>query len=109
MKIRNMLWLCAGGALAAPVLADEPMSGHVLGMVQGTVDFCAKLNPAQAANYQEQSRRLLQGVPADELTRARSTEDYKIAYERTSTQFKSMPEERAAQSCKGVLEEGKNG
>jgi len=108
MKIRKMVCLCTVAALPALALAELPVNGQALGSVQGTVDFCAQLDPASAATYQGFPKLIVQGTAEEEVEKVRRSDEYKEAYASVSAQLKDIPKEQAIESCKGFVE-GKAG
>jgi hypothetical protein len=107
MTISKMLCLYAVVALPA-FAADAPLSGEALGSVQGTIDFCAQIDPGSADQNHGFSKLVVQGAPATDVEKVRRTDEYKEAYEKVSAQLRNVPKQQAVESCKGFVE-GKNG
>jgi len=99
--------LCLAGAIVFPLLAQAklPFPNDVFGRLEGTLDFCAQANPEAAQKYQEGKKLIVRDVPEQEVTEARSTEEYKDAYESTSAQLGEVPKDQAVAACKASLED----
>ncbi|MEO8418543.1 MAG: hypothetical protein ABI475_07465 [Methylophilaceae bacterium] len=107
MKIYLILCLCAASTIPLPAVADAPPN-QSLGTAQATIDFCARINPAGAAQYQQRAASLVQGVLQADLDKIRSTDEYKEAYTQTSTVLDEISKPDAATACKDFLQEDKS-
>ena len=94
-------------AIALPQFAQAEL--HVinrssLGMVQGTIDFCARVNSPAAERFKEQTLFLAQGVSDEELARLSRSTEYREAYLYISAALGRLTSEQAATACNGLLE-----
>jgi len=104
MKIRQSL--CLGVAIVSSqlALAKLPFTNDVFGKSEGTLDFCAQVDSASAPKYQARKRALVRDVPDKEVTEARTTKEYKEAYEWMTTELKKVPQDQAVQACTAALD-----
>jgi hypothetical protein len=96
--------LCA--AILFPQLALALPSGNQptgnaqatsCGTVQATLDYCARINPAGAARYQEQARRIAG-------TQFKDTGEYKGGYASAQAALRRISEHEGRESCVDFLE-----
>lgn len=102
MKIRKSLCLGVAIVTSQLALAKLPFTNDVFGKSEGTLDFCAQVDPASAPKYQARKRALVRNVP-DEVTEARTTEEYKKAYDWMTSELKKVPNDQAVQACTAAL------
>ena len=79
------------------------MSGPVLAMMQGTIDFCAHKFPDHAASFEDFAKLLLQDLPEDELEKVRKSDEYKAAYAQVSEDLGKTHPNAAKEACNGFL------
>lgn len=103
MRLYRILCLSAVIALPQLALAKLPPNS-ALGQVEGTLDFCAQVDPQSAAKYQELKRLLVQGEPEKEVAEARKTTEYKEAYDAISEALGKVPKDQAVKACTSLLE-----
>jgi hypothetical protein len=103
MKIHRMLCLSALLALPNLALAKLPPSS-TLGQLEGTLDFCAQLDPQSAAKYQEFKKVLVQGEPEKDVAEARQTKEYKDAYDAIGEALGKVEKDKAVKACTSFLE-----
>lgn len=103
MKLRRILW---SAAVVIPLLASAelPFSNEAFGRVEGTLDFCAKADPAATTRYQERKKSMAGDVTDKELAEARGSKEYKDAYEWTRSKLGEVPKDQAVKACKAFLE-----
>jgi hypothetical protein len=77
----------------------------IYGRIEATFDFCAQANPQAAPQYQERKKAMVEDAPEQEVAEARSTDEYKDAYESTSAQLGEAPKDQAVEACKAAVEE----
>jgi hypothetical protein len=99
MKIHRILCLCAVIWLPQLALAEVSFSSQALGMVQATLEFCARVDPRDAATFHAQEGNLVRGVSSPELAGAQGTSDYKQAYDLISTALRRLERDDAAETC----------
>jgi hypothetical protein len=104
MKIHRIL--CLGAAIVIPqlALAKLPFTNDAFGKIEGTLDFCAQVDPQTAAKYQEQKQQIVRDVPDQELVEARQTQEYKDAYEGISAELGKVSKDQAIKACTEFLE-----
>ena len=103
MKIRRIVCLAAAIVIPQFALAKLPFSNDAFGKVEGTLDFCAQADPQAAPKYQAQKKQLVRDVPEQEVSEARSTQEYKDAYEWMSNELGKVPKDKAVQTCRASL------
>jgi len=102
MKIHRIL--CLFAVIALPQLAQATLPPNsALGQVEGTLDFCAQVDPPSAAKYEERKKLLVQGQPENEVAEARKTTEYKEAYDSISEALGKVPKDQAVKSCSDFL------
>ena len=107
MKIHRIVCLAAAIVIPQFALAKLPFSNDAFGRVEGTLDFCVQADPQAAPNYQAQKRQMVRDVPEQEVSEARSTQEYKDAYEWMSNELGKVPKDKAVQTCRVSLEGNK--
>jgi hypothetical protein len=103
MKIVGTPWAIAALAITQLTLADTPFSKRSLGMLEGTMAFCAQSDPAAAAKYQSQVQSMLRGRPEAEVAKARETSEYRAAYDSVTSALTGAPKEQIKQTCADLL------
>jgi hypothetical protein len=104
MKIYRILCLVAAIVIPQLALAKLPFSNDAFGKIEGTLDFCAQVDPQAAPKYQEQKKQIVRDVPEQEIVEARDTQEYKDAYEWISAELGKVPKDKAAKTCAASLE-----
>ena len=91
---------CAAAFLPLLAHADEStFDGRVLGATEAVIDYCAKLNPSAADQYQQQLKLMLHGASDEVLAKARTTEDYKEARAAAEDSLSKLEEKDAKETC----------
>jgi hypothetical protein len=103
MKIARIPLVITALAITQLALADTPFSKHSLGMLEGTMAFCAQSDPAAAAKYQAQVQSMLRGKPEAEVAKARETSEYHAAYDSVTSALTDAPKEQIKQTCAELL------
>jgi hypothetical protein len=106
MKILRTLGLGAAILLPQLALAKLPFSNDAFGRVEATLDSCTQADPAGAPKYQERKKALVKDVPEKEVAEARASQEYKDAYEVTTTEIGKQPKEKVAEACAASLKDG---
>jgi hypothetical protein len=103
MKFNRLL--CALTVIAAAQLAraDLPFSGQSLGNLQATMDFCTRVQPEEAAKFQDQFKMFIKGFPEKELAALLQSDEYKATYETTGTALDKLAKPQANETCKRLL------
>jgi hypothetical protein len=104
MRIYRMLFLAAAIMIAQMALAKLPFAIGEFGRTEGTLDFCAKVHPEAAPQYQERKKAMAGDVPEKELAEARGAKEYKDAYEEISAKLGEVQKDQAVAACKAYLE-----
>ncbi|HYL13133.1 MAG TPA: hypothetical protein VEV41_08860 [Terriglobales bacterium] len=104
MKIHRILCLVTAIVIPQLALAKLPFTSDAFGKVEGTLDFCAQLDRQAASKYQEQKKQIVRDVPEQEVAEARSTQEYKDAYEWVSAELGKVPKNKAVEACAASLE-----
>ena len=107
MKIYRIVCLAAAIVISPFALAKMPFPIDAFGKIEGTLDFCAQADPQAAPKYQEQKKQMVRDVPEQEVSEARSTQEYKDAYEWISTELGKVPKDKAVQTCRASVEGNK--
>ena len=106
MKFYCMLILSLVAAVAFPQVAGAKLSmtPQALGIVEGTLDTCAKVDPDSAAKYKERGKAFVGDATKEELEKARSTSEYKDSYDSTTSEIEKAPKEETIKACKAFLD-----
>src|SRR4029077_2284540 len=103
MNIHRILCLLAVIVLPQLSLAKLPPNS-ALGQVEGTLDFCAQVDPQSVGKYEERKKLLVQGEPEKEVAEARKTTEYKEAYDAIGEALGKVPKDQAVKACTSILE-----
>jgi hypothetical protein len=104
MRLQRVMVLCTALGAAQIASAGLPFSGQAFATVQATIDFCSRAAPKDASKYQDRARALVQGLPAEEVVKARDSDEYKSTYEETSSALGKLTKKQADDACHGVLD-----
>jgi hypothetical protein len=106
MKIYRIVMLSLAAALAFPQIAGAklPLTPQALGSVEATLDTCAKVDSASAADYKAREKAFVGDATQEELDKARSASEYKESYDSTTTTFEKTPKQDVVKACKQFLE-----
>ena len=98
--------VCIGAGITLPqvALAELPLPNDVFGRFEGTLDYCAQVNPESAAKYQEQKKVLAHGASEKELSEARASSEYKESYDLVKDELSKEPKAKVAKGCAGAVE-----
>jgi hypothetical protein len=103
MKLHRIVCLSALLALPNLALAKLPPNS-ALGQVEGTLDFCAQIDPRSAAKYAEFKKALVQGEPEKDVAEARKSSEYKEAYDAISEALGKTSKDEAMKACTSLVE-----
>jgi hypothetical protein len=108
MKIHRIVVLSLSAAIAFPQLAGAKLSmpPEALGIVESTLDFCAKAVPESAAKLKkarEKGSALLGDATKEELDKVRSSGEYLDAYASAAESLNKVPKEEAVKACSDFL------
>ena len=102
--MQKLLYLLAAVLIAEVSLAKMPFTNEVFGKVEGTLDFCARVDSPAADKYQQKKKDLVKDVPQSEVDKARTTEEYKSGYDWTREELPKMPKDEVSAMCAAALE-----
>src|ERR1700747_414314 len=108
MKIHRIVILSLTTAIAFPQLAGAKLSmpPEALGIVESTLDFCAKAVPDSAAKVnkaKEKGSALLGDATKEELDKVRSSGEYLDSYASTTESLNKIPNDEAVKTCTDFL------
>jgi hypothetical protein len=102
MNVRRVMCWCVVAAL--PQLALAGTSPEDRGALQAVHDFCAKIDPSHAKNYEKQADALFYGLTAKQLSAIRSSTLYKTGYQSLTSVLPELPNDAATiQACNAIL------
>jgi hypothetical protein len=103
MKIYRIL--CVASAMIVPqlALAKLPFPNDAFGKVEAAADSCAQADPPSAPKYQEAKKALVRDVPGKEVAEARATQEYRDAYNATTTEIGKQPKDKVVEACTASL------
>ena len=103
MRILRTLGLGAAILLPQLALAKLPFPNDAFGRIEATLESCTKADPAGAPKYQERKKALVKDVPEKELAEARASQEYKDAYDATTTEIGKQPKDKVVEACTAFL------
>jgi len=102
MNVRHVMW--AALVTAMPQLALAGSSKEDLGALQAVHDFCTKLDPSHAKEYERQADALFAGLTAKRVSVIRGSSQYKSAYEALTSVLPELPKDAATvEACTAIL------
>jgi len=104
MKFTRKLGLIAAFAIPqhAPAAASVPPGS--LGQVEATVKSCARVDSKSADRYEELGKKVVAGISEKDLEAARSSNEYKEAFESVTTEFENLSTDKALAGCHAALQ-----
>jgi hypothetical protein len=93
-------WLACAMVARADGAAPDP---RVLGLTEGILSYCTKVDPALAAPYQEKFRQLVQGASDEVLARVRSSDEYQRARQSMEDFVSKVDEHNARRVCSNAV------
>ena len=84
--------------------ARQHRFGQAFATAQATIDFCSRMAPKDAPKYQERSRALVQGLPTEDVAKARDSDEYKATYSETNSALSKLTKPQAEDACHGLLD-----
>ena len=98
---------CFGAFLLHPVLSPaqkapanaNASAGQLLGMVEGVVHFCDKVNPQSASAYRQVDQLFTNGQSAKTLAQVRNADAYEGAFSQIDKQLRALPAKEASAVC----------
>jgi len=102
MNMNRMVCFAAAVLISQLALAKVPYTNEQFGKLEGTLDFCAQLDPPSAAKYEARKKQLAKDATEAEVAEARDSEDYKQSYEWISEELPKAPKADAMKACKAA-------
>lgn len=98
----------AFGAITGTATAAAPaVDASALGVAESALNVCGRVDASAAAKLQERINQLTQGVSADDLAQARSTDAYRSAFETVADYVGKVSDDSAKAACSETIVEGK--
>ena len=106
MKIFRIVVLSSLATLAFSQSAGAKLtiSPQSLGFVEGTLDFCAKVDPGSTDKYKARAKLFVSEATPEELDKARNSSEYKDSYSSITSELEKAPKEQAVKACTSFLE-----
>ena len=104
MNMFRIACLSAALMLAPLALAKLALPNDAFGRIEGSLDFCAQVDPQSAAKYQEQKKLLVQGASDQEVAEARASKEYKDGYDASTDEMGKQPKDKVKKTCAAALE-----
>ena len=82
--------------------ANTPIQPYSLGVVEGGISYCAKVDSANAARYQANKVNLLKGLSKTALEKARNTAKYTKGYSLAKDVYDKMAKNAVLADCAGL-------
>lgn len=102
MNVRHVVWAAVVAAL--PQLALAATSNEDLGALQAVHDFCSKLDPSHAKQYERQADALFAGLTPKQVSEIRGSSPYRSAYEALTSVLPELPRDAATvEACTAIL------
>lgn len=95
-------------ALAPLAQAEELVpDAKSLATTEAILDYCAKLDPAYASNYQKRVQLVTQGASAEALSKVRKTDEYQQTHDSIVESLAKVKEQDAKKACSQALVENR--
>ena len=106
MKTSRIVILSLAASFAFPQLAGAKLSmtPQGLGFLEGTLDYCSKVDPNSAADYKARAKAFVGDATQEELDKARSSSEYKDSYDSRTSELDKAPKNDTVKACKAFLE-----
>ena len=93
----------------APVVAPTPAlpDARALAKSDALAGYCAKVDPAIAAKYQEQTKRWVHSTSVAAVTHVRNSDEYRKAHGAIAVFLDKVDERNAKRTCSAYLPKGK--
>lgn len=106
MRSRPILCLTVVFVISQHAEAKLPLPNDSLGKMEGTLDFCAQVNPQAAQKYKDRKKWIIGDALETEVTEARNSQEYKDSYQEISEQLAKAPKSKAVKACSDFLAGG---
>ena len=91
--------LCLSSLAPAQKAPAPPSAASVLGLLDGTVNFCADLYPESAEKYKAAELSFTNGLNEEAVAQIRASNEYKDSLDQVSTHLKSLSSRDAIAAC----------
>jgi hypothetical protein len=85
--------------------AEAPISGQALGQLDAIVAYCTKLDPALGPAGEQRIAALTGKASTQQLADARSSDEYRAAYDALTEGLSALTREQSLQQCKALSSE----
>ena len=72
----------------------------ILATLEGTINFCTRINPEAEAKYKDLAKLLTNNQTDEAVAQIRNSKEYKDALEKTSKQLGALSSKEALEACK---------
>ena len=79
-----------------------PGGNQALGQLDAIVNYCSSLDPALQRAGQQRLSAITGKASAQELADARSSDEYREAYDAVTAQLNGLDREQSAQQCRAL-------
>jgi hypothetical protein len=100
ISIVGGLGLVLSTLAAAQKAPAPPTAASLLGTIDGTVNFCTKVNPKSAAKFKEMGQLITNGQSDEAIAQIRDSKEYKDTLDQTSKKLAALSTKEAAETCK---------
>jgi len=80
--------------------ATPENAASVLAALEGTINFCAKVNPQAEAKFRDLTKLLTNNQTQEAIAQIRNSKEYKDALDKTSKQLEALSSKDASEACK---------
>jgi hypothetical protein len=87
-------------SILAPAQTAPPTFAELLGTLDGTVNFCTKVNPKSAAKYREMVQLVTNGHSDELIAEIREGKEYKGTVDQISKKLGALSPKEASATCK---------
>jgi len=111
MSFKNSTVSGFGAVLALSLLAQaqtsapRPLDKIGLARMEGTLAFCAKVDPQSAPKYTEKAKLLIKGQPEKVVEQVRKSKEYQDNLDLTNKQLETISSNDGIAACRAYLEE----
>ena len=81
--------------------APATSGGSILGALEGTMNFCGKVDPQSASKYEDLKKLLTNGQSNEAVAKIRESKEYKDSLDQTNKQLGALSPKEAVAACKG--------
>ena len=85
--------------LAPAATVPATPDAATLGVLEGVINFCGKVNPAAANTYHQIGTQLTSGLTANAVTQLRNSKDYQNAQSKISEVLSELSTKQAIAAC----------